>query len=95
VVLLDVDVTPELEAEGLARDLIRAVQQARREAGLHVSDRIRLVLGAEPAVRSQVEPHMGMVATETLATEVVWAPSAEPNADLEGARVHVSLSAVR
>ena len=95
VVLLDVNVTDELEAEGLARDLIRAVQQARREAGLHVSDRIRLVLGAEPVVRGRVEPHMGMVSAETLATEVVWDDSAEPNVDLEGARVHVSLTAVR
>ena len=95
VVLLDVNVTDELEAEGLARDLIRAVQQARREAGLHVSDRIRLVLGAETVVRGRVEPHMGMVSAETLATEVVWDDSAEPNVDLEGARVHVSLTAVR
>ena len=95
VVLLDVNVTDELEAEGLARDLIRAVQQARREAGLHVSDRIRLVLGAGPVVRGRVEPHMGMVSAETLATEVVWDDSAEPNVDLEGARVHVSLTAVR
>ena len=95
VVLLDVNVTDELEAEGLARDLIRAVQQARREAGLHVSDRIRLVLGAETVVRGRVEPHMGMVSAETLATEVVWDDSSEPNVDLEGARVHVSLTAVR
>ena len=93
--MLDVNVTDELEAEGLARDLIRAVQQARREAGLHVSDRIRLVLGAETVVRGRVEPHMGMVSAETLATEVVWDDSAEPNVDLEGARVHVSLTAVR
>ena len=42
VVVLDLDVTDELEAEGLARDLVRAVQQARRDAGLAVSDRITL-----------------------------------------------------
>ena len=39
-VVLDTAVTPELAAEGLARDLVRAVQQARRDAGLDVSDRI-------------------------------------------------------
>ena len=44
-VVLDTDVTPELAAEGLARDLVRAVQQARRDAGLDVSDRIALTIG--------------------------------------------------
>ena len=43
-VVLDTAVTPELEAEGVARDLVRAVQQARRDAGLDVSDRIALSL---------------------------------------------------
>ena len=42
VLVLDVDVTPELEQEGRARDLIRLVQQARRDADLAVTDRITL-----------------------------------------------------
>ena len=45
-VVLDTAVTPELEAEGVARDLVRAVQQARRDAGLEVSDRIALDVSA-------------------------------------------------
>ncbi len=44
-VVLDTAVTPELASEGLARDLVRAVQQARRDAGLDVSDRIALTIG--------------------------------------------------
>ena len=48
VVVLDIELTPELEAEGVARDLVRLVQQARRDAGLHVSDRIALRRSACP-----------------------------------------------
>ena len=44
LVRLDLTVTPELEAEGLARDLAREVNEARRKEGLDVSDRIRLVV---------------------------------------------------
>ena len=44
VVVLDTAVTPELAAEGLARDVVRVVQQARRDADLDISDRI-VVLG--------------------------------------------------
>jgi isoleucyl-tRNA synthetase len=68
VVLLDTGVTPELAAEGLARDLIRVVQQARRDAGLDVSDRIALRIAAPPVVASAVETHRDFVAAETLAT---------------------------
>ena len=95
VVLLDVTLTPELEAEGVARDLVRAVQQARREAGLHVSDRIRLVLGAEDSVRAQIEPHLPMVSSETLAVEIAWDQAAPRDVELEGVNVHVAVTAVR
>ncbi|MCA1942005.1 MAG: isoleucine--tRNA ligase, partial [Yonghaparkia sp.] len=67
-VLLDTRVTPELEAEGLARDVIRAVQQARKDAGLDVSDRIVLTLGADAAARAAIEAHRELIAAETLAT---------------------------
>ncbi len=68
-VVLDTAVTPELEAEGLARDLIRAVQQARRDAGLDVSDRIALTLAGGEEVRSAAQVHRDLIAAETLAAE--------------------------
>jgi isoleucyl-tRNA synthetase len=71
-VVLDTTTTPELEAEGLARDVIRAVQDTRKAAGFEVSDRIHLVItfadGADArAVSDGFES--ADVAGETLAVE--------------------------
>jgi isoleucyl-tRNA synthetase len=71
-VLLDTTTTPDLEAEGLARDVIRAVQDTRKAAGFDVSDRIRLQLAFDDvddrvAVESAFEA--ADVAGETLAVE--------------------------
>jgi isoleucyl-tRNA synthetase len=63
-------VTPELAAEGLARDVIRAVQQARRAAGLDVTDRIGLAVAGSPAAVAAMAAHRGLIARETLATSV-------------------------
>ena len=70
VVALDIRVTEELEVEGRARDLIRLVQQARRDADLHVSDRIALTISAETATVDAVARHLDLIAAETLATSV-------------------------
>ncbi|HYG93742.1 MAG TPA: isoleucine--tRNA ligase, partial [Nocardioides sp.] len=67
-VVLDTVVTPGLAEEGLARDLVRAVQQARRDAGLDVTDRIELVVTGSPAVLTAARAHEELVAGETLAT---------------------------
>lgn len=71
-VLLDTATTPELEAEGLARDVIRAVQDTRKKAGFDVSDRIRLQLRfTDAADADAVESAFVLadVAGETLAVE--------------------------
>ena len=67
-VVLDTAVTPELAAEGLARDLVRAVQQARRDAGLDVSDRIALIISGPASVLEAARAHETLIAGETLAT---------------------------
>ncbi len=70
VVVLDTDLTPELEAEGLARDVIRAVQLARREAGLDVSDRITVLIKGPQAVSDAVAAHEAFVAGEVLSSAI-------------------------
>ena len=69
-VLIDTVVTAELAAEGLARDAVRHIQQARKDAGLDVSDRIHLVLHADESSMGSLETHQGFIAAETLATEL-------------------------
>ena len=71
-VILDTAVTPELAAEGLARDVVRAVQQARREAGLAVNDRITLTLSGDDAVRAAVESHAELIKSEVLASTLTF-----------------------
>ena len=95
VVLLDVVVTAELEAEGLARDIVRAVQQARREADLNVSDRIVLTLGVDDVTKGQVLVHQGLIAGETLAVEVVWDGAMDRPVQVEGTRIGVTVSLPR
>ncbi len=91
VVMLDVTVTAELESEGMARDVIRAVQQARREARLDVSDRIRLVLAVDDDVRERLAPHLSLVGGETLATSIEWDATLARDASVEGASVGVAV----
>ena len=92
VVVLDLDVTPELEAEGVTRDLIRLVQQARRDAGLHISDRIALTLGVPESVRRQVSAFQHLLTDATLATSLSW-EGGQPNAELDGEPVHIGVVA--
>jgi isoleucyl-tRNA synthetase len=86
-VVLDTAVTPALEAEGVARDLVRAVQQARRDAGLDVSDRIALTVVAAAAAADAARTHADLIARETLATsfDVQEADVESPVIELERA----------
>jgi isoleucyl-tRNA synthetase len=90
-----VTLTDELVAEGMARDVIRAIQQARRDAGLDISDRIELTLGADDAVRDAIAPYESMMCDETLAVCVTWNNSAPRSIEIEGAEIYVSVAAKR
>jgi isoleucyl-tRNA synthetase len=94
-VVLDTRVTPELEREGLARDLVRAVQQVRRDAGLAVGDRIRLTVATDGAAAAALTAFESLVASETLAKEVLLrtaTPSAEADATLgDGSTVRITV----
>jgi isoleucyl-tRNA synthetase len=67
VVVLDTTVDAELEREGLARDFIRLVQVARKDAGFNVADRIHIEVKAGPAAEAAISAHLDTVKSETLA----------------------------
>ena len=65
------ELTPELVAEGLAREFVRRVQDARKAADLDIADRIKLYYTATPTLQSSVESFRDYIMTETLTTELV------------------------
>ncbi|HVW42498.1 MAG TPA: DUF5915 domain-containing protein, partial [Amycolatopsis sp.] len=95
LVLLDTDVTPELAAEGLARDLVRVVQQARRDAGLDVADRIELTVDAPDDVVAAAKEHEKFIAGETLAVSVSYDDVDDGSDGTVGDGVKVSVKVVK
>jgi isoleucyl-tRNA synthetase len=91
VVVLDTELTPELVAEGDARELARAIQELRRDAGLELDDRVDLwVDGLAPAVAA----HLATVAADTLANVAAGeapADAARSTVELDGGQVAVAL----
>ncbi|HEX7146501.1 MAG TPA: DUF5915 domain-containing protein, partial [Actinomycetota bacterium] len=103
-VALDLEVSPELRLEGLARDLVRAVQDLRKSAGLDVADRIELAIKAgggeygENRVAAAVAAHRDYLLSETLATSLHSAPQGDGHdarVDLDGQEVRLWLRPVR
>ncbi|MGK3104271.1 isoleucine--tRNA ligase [Streptomyces sp. WAC05858] len=69
-VALDLEITPELRRAGLARDAIRLIQEARKNSGLDVADRIALRWEtADEELRQALTDHAGLIADEVLATD--------------------------
>lgn len=91
VVALDTTITPELALEGQARDLIREIQDMRKEADLHIADRIRLsIRGADEILAV----HAGYISSETLCVDLASTlakPLVERSLTIEGSQVHVGL----
>ncbi|WP_280376784.1 isoleucine--tRNA ligase [Nocardia wallacei] len=91
LVVLNSEVTEELEAEGWARDLIRDLQETRKSLGLDVSDRITLVLDVPAAHKQWAETHRDLIAGEVLATTLTFGDPGPDAAEVAGG-VRVSIT---
>jgi isoleucyl-tRNA synthetase len=79
VAALITELTPDLVAEGLAREFVRRVQDLRKTAKLDVSDRIKLFVTASSNLKSAIEAYKGYIANETLAVEIKFKKPASGN----------------
>jgi isoleucyl-tRNA synthetase len=91
-VALDLEITPALRRAGTAREVIRALQEARKTSGLDVSDRIRVIWEAtEDDVAESVTEHATAIAEEVLAVEFEQGSGAgEPSVDESGLRAWIA-----
>lgn len=91
---LDLKITPELKSEGIAREVIRHIQAARKAAGLNVDDRIELVLASnDTELKEAIAQHRKVIADETLAVELSRDGSKKytETVKIDGAEMTISL----
>jgi len=92
VVALETALTPELVAEGLAREFVSHVQAMRKEADFEVTQRIVVTVEADADVKAAIEAHAGYVKGEILAVELAFAPNGGESVDLNGHATKISVA---
>jgi len=90
-VALALELDHDLRREGLAREVVHAVQAARREAGLKVTDRIELTLGGDEELLGAARAHEEYVAGETLATAVAYGDGGGQAVTVDGRELQISV----
>jgi isoleucyl-tRNA synthetase len=91
-VALQLELDDELRREGLAREIVHAVQNARKAAGLDVSDRVALQLGGDEELLSAAREHEPYIAGEVLATSVAYDAADSPAVRLDGRDLRISVT---
>jgi isoleucyl-tRNA synthetase len=92
-VALQLELDDELRREGLAREIVHAVQNARKDAGLEITDRIALTLAGDPDLLAAAQAHQDYLANEVLATSVSY--DGTPNgasATIDGRNLSIGVS---
>jgi isoleucyl-tRNA synthetase len=93
-VALQLELDDELRREGIAREIVHAVQNARKAAGLDISDRIELALGGDEELLAAAREHEPYIAGEVLATSVAYDATDGAEAKLDGRDLRIAISRV-
>jgi isoleucyl-tRNA synthetase len=93
-VALELELDDELRREGLAREIVHAVQAARKGAGLQVEDRIELTLGGDDELLAAARAFEDYLARETLAVTVTFDGAAGSDATIEGRPLAIAVARV-
>ena len=91
-VALQLELDDELRREGLAREIVHAVQNTRKAAGLDISDRIELALDGDDELVAAAREHEPYIATEVLATSVSYDATATAPVRVDGRDLHISVT---
>ena len=90
--ILDLNITPELKNEGIARDVVRAVQQARKDANLNIADRILLTIDAPEKLKGAIIANQNYISEQTLSEmKKIEKHVHKADAEIEGVMVKVLL----
>jgi isoleucyl-tRNA synthetase len=98
VVTVSTEMTPELEREGLAREIVHRIQNLRKDAGFEIADRIRVYYTGDATIGEALRAHDAYLRTETLAVDVIESPPADgahkESASLDGREVTLGVARV-
>ena len=82
-VALDINITPELRREAMAREIVKRIQQMRKESGLNITDRIHVTLSPTPDLPDVLSEWSHYIAAQTLAADI----TTDPNLGVESLRI--------
>ena len=94
-VALDSEITDDLRREGYVRDLVRGIQNLRKESGLSVTDRIVLTVGGNAELKEAYQQFADFIEGETLASKSHWADTVAGGTDIEAGEAVWSAALVK
>jgi len=80
-VALDVTITPELKAEGMAREVVNRIQNMRKECAFDVTDRITVKIDTTAAIQAAIKEHKAYICTEVLANDIIFEALSSPKTE--------------